>query len=255
MHWFAVSELDIPAGDEWLVPRERARRDSYRFTKRRTEYLLRRYAGKRGTASALGWPAPSPMELGRLGILNRPTGAPHAELDGRPAPFDISLTDRAGHAVCLVGDAGSMESGSLGVDLEIVEPRSADFVADYLVPREQEWVRAVARRDGPDGWEFAANLLWSAKEAALKVLRVGLRADTRIIDVHVSESVDATGWGELLMHSATGDVFPGWWRRDGLFVLTIATRTAVPPPRALPGSEDLAGAAPLASWLANPRVH
>jgi len=132
-----------------------------------------------------------------------------------------------------------MESGSLGVDLEIVEKRSAGFVADYsLRPNKPgcvlNWTAA-----GRTAGTFAANLMWSAKEAALKVLRVGLRADTRTVLVHVDESVRPDGWGALVMETVRGEVFPGWWRRDGIFLLTIATRASMPPPNPLPGSEDL----------------
>ena len=89
----------------------------------------------------------------------------------------MSLSDRAGWAVCLVGEA----LGRVGCDLEIVEPRSAGFVADFLTAAEQEYVAAqpAAERDA------AANLIWSAKESALKVLQTGLRRDTRSVEVRV----------------------------------------------------------------------
>lgn len=256
VRWIACAETDIPVGDDWLVPAEQRRLARYTFTKRRVEYLVRRLAGKTAVATALGLPldpAYRSRTLGRIGMLNRMGGAPYAELDGRPAPFDISLTDRSGHAVALLGDEGTMESGSLGVDLEIVEPRSEGFVRDYLTAPEQAWVYAERERAGEDGWEFGANLIWSAKEAALKVLRVGLRADTRTVIVHVDSAVRPDGWAPLVMETVRGEVFPGWWRRDGIFLLTIATREPVPPPAPLPGSETLATAQPIVSWLANPK--
>jgi len=46
------------------------------------------------------------------------------------------MTDRADWAVCLA----STETVALGCDLELVEPRSDGFVADYLTPAEQEFV-------------------------------------------------------------------------------------------------------------------
>jgi len=53
-------------------------------------------------------------------------------------------------------------------------------------------------------------------------------------------------------HTPTGDIFPGWWRRDGEFVLTVASTQATPAPQILPASADLATATPVHSWLANP---
>jgi 4'-phosphopantetheinyl transferase len=158
------------------------------------------------------------------------------------------LTDRAGWAICLVGAPGDGER--LGIDLELVEPRTERFVDDYLTPAEQKWVRSRSRNDDRDA---AANLVWSAKEAALKVLQVGLRADTRTIEVtvHDGDATDTAGWAPLTM-VGRGERFHGWWRRDGAFVLTIASRSPVEPPTPLPGSADLGDAMPQHSWLDRP---
>ena len=45
MQWLAVGEAAIPDGVEWLSAAEAARGATMRFTKRRTEYRLRRLAG------------------------------------------------------------------------------------------------------------------------------------------------------------------------------------------------------------------
>jgi len=251
LQWFACGEDAIPGGTDWLVPRERERLAGMRFTKRRTEYLLRRCAGKRAVATAYGL-GEAPATLARIAMLNAPGGAPYVEIDGVRTDFDISLTDRAGHAVALLGPPGSMAAGTLGIDLEIVEPRSEGFVADFLTRPEQDWVGSERDRGAADGWDAAANLIWSAKEAALKVQRVGLRADTRSVLVTVHPLTRSDGWGELAIASTSGDRFVGWWRRDGAFVLTLATRAAGEPPSRLPGGADLAASTPVHSWLANP---
>lgn len=251
LRWFACGEDAIPAGEEWLVARERERLSRMRFTKRRNEYLLRRCAGKRAVAAALGLPT-DPAGLARIGMLNAPGGAPYVEVDGGRPGLEVSLTDRAGQAVALVGPEGSLAGGTIGIDLEIVEMRSEGFVADFLTAPEQEYVAAERARAGSDGWDAAANLVWSAKEAALKVQRVGLRADTRSVVVTVVPVARDDGWGELAIAAASGEQYAGWWRRDGAFLLTIATLGAADPPAPLPGSADLAAAEPVHSWLANP---
>ena len=240
----------MPAGLEWLSPRERTRLDAMRFTKRRTEYLLRRWVGKYAVARSLGLPTGGGSAT-RIELLNHLTGAPYVEVDGRRAGLDVSLSDRAGAAVALVGGPGS-DAGTLGVDLEVVEPRSEGFVRDFLTEAEVAWVYERRRRDGADGWQEAANLVWSAKEAALKVLRVGLRADTRTVEVTVDEQRRPDGWGALVVRSVEGDVFPGWWRRDGVFLLTVASAPsdkAPRPPALLPEGIDLGAARPVHSWL------
>lgn len=253
MHWISCGEHQVPEGLDWISPRERARVDRITFTKRRTEYLLRRYAGKRGVAATLGLETDN-ERLSRVELLNRPTGAPYVVVDGREGELDVSLTDRAGTAVSLTGPGGSLASGTVGADLEIVEPRSEYFVNDYLTAPEQEYVRAQRELAGQDGWDAAANLMWSAKEAGLKVLRVGLRADTRILTVHVSHETRPDGWAPIDIEVIDGSRFPGWWRRDGIFLLTIAYRHASPPPTLLPGGSDLNTAEAVHSWMARPVV-
>lgn len=257
----------MPADLDWLTPAEAARLSGMRFTKRRNEYLLRRWAGKRAVAAVAG----RPLEAGslrRIALLNRPTGAPVAWLDGRPLGLEVSLTDRAGWAVCLVGErASGLGAGegdgllradggpvAVGVDLEIVEPRSPGFVRDYLTPAEQ---RYVGEQPDAAARYAAANLVWSAKESALKVLQTGLRADTRSVEVEVDHEPDDEGWSPLRVRGSGGQafagrVFPGWWRRDGVFLLTIASDRPVPPPDQLPGGGDLGVAVPGHSWLSDP---
>jgi 4'-phosphopantetheinyl transferase len=253
MRWLVRGEGQVPTGPQWLTGAEAARAGTMRFTKRRNEYLVRRYAGKCAVAAAIGLPE-DPPSLGRIGVLNRRTGAPFVEVDGSALGLDISLTDRAGWAVCLVGP----DLGAVGVDLEIVEPRSAGFVRDFLTPTEQA---VVAGAPGADGHDAAANLIWSAKESALKVLRTGLRADTRTVEVTLEDPAGITdgagradGWQRLSV-SSRDTRFPGWWRRDGVFLLTMVAATGLAePPQVLPGSADLTQAEPIHSWVTHPLV-
>jgi 4'-phosphopantetheinyl transferase len=263
--WLARGEHEIPEHTAWLVPVEADRLAQLRFTKRRTEYLLRRWTAKQAIATALDMDedvARDTTALSRIAVLNHMTGAPYALVDGKHVGVDISVTDRAGWAVCLVGPG----LDAVGVDLELAEPRSDGFVRDYLTPPEQEYVWA---QPDDDARFAAANLMWSAKESALKVLRTGLRADTRTVEVTLSQpaSQDSSnaasdtgtltraeaGWGPLrVRHVPTGAVFHGWWRRDGEFVFTMCTTSPTPAPSALPASGDLATAQPVHSWLASP---
>ncbi|MCU0301017.1 MAG: 4'-phosphopantetheinyl transferase superfamily protein [Candidatus Nanopelagicales bacterium] len=262
MRWLSRGEATIPLGFDWLSEVERRRATGMRYTKRRTEYLLRRYAGKCAVAAAIGLPD-DPGALGRIAVLNAPTGAPFVQVDGERLGMDVSLTDRAGWAVCLVGS----DLGAVGCDLEIVEPRSEGFVADFLTAPEQALVHAATAL-GPDARDAAANLVWSAKESALKVLRTGLRADTRTVQVALPElaplataapaptagATGTAGWHPLTVTTRLG-VLPGWWRRDGVFLLTVVAASADAlgePPAELPGSADLAAADPIHSWLVQP---
>jgi 4'-phosphopantetheinyl transferase len=248
-HWLAQGERDIPATEEWLTPDEAARAGSIRFTKRRAEYLLRRWVCKQAVATAVGLPVDL-SSLARIEVTNRPSGAPAVLVAGEDVGFDVSLSDRAGWAVCLVGRA----LGRLGCDLEIVEPRTAGFVADFLTVTEGAYVASCVPADR----DAAANLIWSAKESALKVLQTGLRRDTRSVEVVLAAAGPgtalggATTWAGLQVRTAEGAVLSGWWRRAGTFLVTTVSEMQLPAPMALTGSRDLDTAEPMHSWMDHP---
>ncbi|MFW2380532.1 MAG: 4'-phosphopantetheinyl transferase family protein, partial [Acidimicrobiales bacterium] len=185
--------------------------------------------------------------LTRIEIRNRPSGAPYVQIDGEKAAVDISMTDRSGWAVCLVGQPGTMASGTVGVDLEVVEARTARFVADYFTSAERDYVR----REPAHRHDELANLIWSAKEAALKVQQVGLRVDTRTVEVDLHSDRQIDGWSAMTITGSDGPM-PGWWRRCGVFVLTIAFAHDTGPPQLLPSSSDLHTAIPQHSWVHSP---
>lgn len=247
MWWLAHGEHEVPPSLDWLSPHERELLASIRFTKRRNEYVTRRWTAKQAIAAVLDIER-SPTSLARIEVQHRPSGAPYVHLDGRAAEIEVSMTDRAGWAVCLVGPRSGPESARPGVDLELVEPRSEQFVVDFFTAAERDHVQAVS---DPDRRHEAANLIWSAKEAALKVQQVGLRADTRTVEVRLGGEPRSDGWTALSVNAATGPM-PGWWRRDGDFVLTIAWATHHDPPEMLPTGSLLATAVPVHSWVDRP---
>jgi 4'-phosphopantetheinyl transferase len=155
------------------------------------------------------------------------------------------MTDRADQAVCVVSEAGL----GLGVDLELVEPRSDAFVADYLTDGERRFVGESADRGEHD---LRANLIWSGKESALKVLRTGLRRDTRSVEVSFPDEAVVEGWSPMRVRAAEGTEYPGWWRRYGEFLLTVAATGAFPSPRSLVEPPGLATAVSAHAWLGRP---
>ncbi|GAA4607331.1 4'-phosphopantetheinyl transferase [Actinoplanes octamycinicus] len=238
--WLAVGEADLPAGTGWLSPAEQARAAGLRYRKRHDEFLLRRLVAKHTVAALLGRPA-DPPELAAIEVGNAPSGAPVVRVDGVPLGVDVSISDRAGWAICMAGPA-------VGCDLELVEPRTPGFVQDFLTEAEQRLVTGLPSGDARDA---AANLIWSAKESALKVLQSGLRRDTREVEVTVPDP-PGTGWAPLSVRETGGPDFPGWWRRYGSFLVTVVGRVAGPKPIALATPDRLATASPRHSWLTRP---
>ncbi len=249
LQWHSAGEHELPSTLDWLAPREHERQQRMRYAKRRNDYLLGRWTAKAALAHRLGNDSDS-SALADIEIGNASDGAPAPQVAGAPALLSISMTDRAGWAVCLTGPPGR----DLGCDLELVEPRTEAFVRDYLTPSEADFVLAELPGEQRD---LLANLVWSAKESALKVLRTGLRRDTRSVEVRLGAAATA-GWRELVVTADGQRRFPGWWQRFGDFVLTIATDENPSAPQAPPTSmvepPGLASAVPSHTWMRRPRV-
>jgi len=226
---FASEHPSLAAGQPWsgfLSAREQEIFAGFTFPRRRRKWLLGRVAAKRLVREM--WHGPELPDEG-ITILNRPSGEPFVIVEGQGEweyPISISHRSEVGMA------AAPLERGArIGADVEIVEPRELALVGQFFTEREAESVAAAgANRD-----EILTRI-WSAKEAVLKLLGIGLRADTRGIEV-----------------SLVGDPFPeclaGWqpisvqvsgasptlaalkelrvvWRREGGHVLTVAVDVA-----------------------------
>ena len=217
VYWLEQAEAEVPAGDEWLGEHEAARLSGMRFAKRRADWRLGRWTAKNAVAMSLGL-ARHHRALREVEIRAAPSGAPEVFLCGERMPATISLSHRAGRGICAV----SVSGGDLGCDLELVEPRSDAFLADYFTAEER---RLVANAPAPDRFRLGT-LIWSAKESALKALAAGLRFDTRAVAVAVAGAA-GDGWSRLTVASAGGPVFQGWWQVTGDLVRTVVS---APPP-------------------------
>ncbi len=221
VYWLTRSELDLPADVDWLSPGEVAVVSKLTMPKRERDWLLGRWTAKQALASwpdfGVPWPGSAHLE-----IRAADDGAPEAFLDAEPLPLSLSISHSGGRALCALS-----EEGAVGCDLEHVETRSELFVHDYFTPAEQELVASWPEADRP----LYENLIWSAKESALKALRLGLRADSRSVEVSLLASGKEDGWRRLeVRRPDDGTTFAGWWRRDGGFVITLVT----PPPHQVP---------------------
>jgi 4'-phosphopantetheinyl transferase len=245
MLWYSAGMADVPADPRWMEPALADRLSRMRYTKRRDEAMLGRWTAKNTVARALDHPLDLDA-LARVTIVNAPDGAPEVTIDGSPAGLVIGMTDRGDWAVATV----RMGTARVGCDLELVEPRSPAFVGDYFTPSEQRLWGGL----GPSQRDLAANLIWSAKESALKVLRTGLRRDTRTVEVDLGAwKTDPAGdWRPLVVHPAEGGVFPGWWVQHGEFVLTAVAAVATDTPASLVEPPALALAIPGHAWMDSP---
>lgn len=216
--WLIRSLADVPAGDAWLSARERRTAAGLHMQTRRHDWRLGRFAAK---AAVGAWLSVAPE---RVEILRAHDGAPEAWVDGERAAVSVSLSHRAGRALVVVGEGSTV----VGCDLERVEPRSGAFVREWLAPAEHGLLAAHAEADRPR----LTNLVWTAKEAAAKVRREGLRLDLRRAVVTPAGAGASDGaWRALCVQWSDGTTLTsGWWRAEPGWVMTIAGDAARPRP-------------------------
>lgn len=246
VRWLEQSLADVPGEDTWLSATEKLRCEGLRIPKRRADWRLGRWTAKQAVAAYLGVPCDSEW-LARIEIRAAASGAPEVLLASEPANLSISITHRVGISACAVAPVDM----TVGCDLELIEPRSEAFLADYFTPTEQ----ATLKREAAAQRVIFSTLLWSAKESVFKVLKSGLRLDTRCLEVSFGESSttvaaglikDTTygclpnassrvgGWCPLTVSQSNGQFFRGWWMSSGELVRTLVTVPSSGPPAVLP---------------------
>lgn len=223
--WLEQSEADVPEENDWLCARESACLEGLRFAKRRADWRLGRWTAKRALSVCLGLPA-HPQVFKKMDIRPAPSGAPEVFFANQPAAVTISISHRDGIAACAV----TTSEAQIGCDLEMVEPRSDAFVADYFTSEEQA---LIARAPADDRPRLLA-LLWSAKESALKALHEGLRLDTRSVIVSpLNPSYDLNGWSPVQVRYTGGQLFHGWWQLQRNILRTVVASPAPDSPTPL----------------------
>jgi 4'-phosphopantetheinyl transferase len=221
--WVEQSAAEVPATTDWLSAAEKLRFEGFRFAKRRDDWRLGRWTAKRAVAGYLGLPC-GPQTLARFEIRPAASGAPEVFCDDRTSEVSISITHRDGVAACAVGPSEI----AIGCDLELIEPRSDAFLADYFTASEQALVKGASAAERT----ILPTLLWSAKESALKALKVGLRVDTRCVEVSLGEKSleEPLDWRPLTVLYLNGQSQHGWWLANGELVRTIVTIPSSPAP-------------------------
>jgi 4'-phosphopantetheinyl transferase len=213
VYWLEQAEADTPVEDNWLNSSEQLCLHGFRVPKRRADWRLGRWTGKRALTAYFNAPG-CPDTLARIEIRPSASGAPEVFLADTPGAVTISLSHRSGRALCAV----AQRAVKLGCDLEIVEPRSDAFIRDYFAAEE---ARVIKEAPDEDRARLAV-LIWSGKESALKALHTGLRLDTRSVTVSFENaSLDSKGWLALQARCSGNMVLHGWWQHAGNMIRTI----------------------------------
>jgi len=255
VYWLEQTLADVPNDNAWLNPGEANRLRLMRFPKRRADWILGRWTAKNAVAIFLDIP-PEPRLLSEIEIRPARSGAPEVFLGDDLALIQISISHRDGVAAC----AFTRSSALLGCDIELVEPHSDAFVADYFAEEEQAFLTQAAHPERL----LLQSLFWSAKESALKALREGLRLDPRQMIVSLQDSSEwpngnmrgsvsrpslsartllpGEAWKELQVRNVSGQIFKGWWSQTGDLLRTILALPAPGRPTFLTNPTPLIGA-------------
>ena len=215
-----------------LSPAEQGRMAQFTFEKRRRDWLLGRWTAKRllqGYAERRTGVRPA---SDAITIASAPDGAPRvvveqpAGLREALAGLHVSISHCHGQALCAIS---SQAGAPIGADIERVEPRDAGFAGDYFTASELAQISAA----DPSARDMLVTLIWSAKEAALKALRLGLTVDTRSVAIELGQPPHGPGlaWAPLVARASLAPGEPplllhGWWRLVGEYVLTLALTQA-----------------------------
>lgn len=221
IYWMLVdSDLSPPQVQGVLSPSELIKFSAFRFPKRQKEWLQGRWAAK---ALAHSLPAYRDTPLDQIEILNTPEGAPFLQVQGQAPRADCLTISHSGHlALCALASGSGFR---VGADLEKIEPRTGTFILDYFTPAECQLVETVSAENRA----VVVTLIWSAKEAMLKALGVGLRWDTRMVEVRAVGDILQTSrmdgkWKKIeIGETKAGErIWNCWWRRREQFILTLA---------------------------------
>ena len=241
IHWLIQSANDCPelAADAvlagWLHPAEQAKLATLKTAKRRQDWLLGRLTAKQLIQTVMGGALPlpaieihngdkgDPMVNCQWSMVNGQwsTGGAQSPISNLQPPISLSISHSRGHAFCAVVER---PFSPLGADLEWVETRLDGFAEDYFTAAECE---RVYRAD--EGMRYVLiTAVWSAKEAALKALHLGLTVDTRAVECLIEPVAERPlNWLPFKVRCENGRLpqpapaLTGWWRTWNNFVLTL----------------------------------
>ena len=167
--------VDAAPPQEFLSESEKEQHEGFKFAAKQAAFLLGRLAAKRALGALLAEPDLRRIEI-RSGIYGQP-------LIHHPAAgaADVSVSHSHGLAVALAFPA----TCPMGIDLETVAAVAAATIIGELQASaaERAWLAAagVARATPGVDQATACCVLWTAREALGKTLKIGLNSPLGIL--------------------------------------------------------------------------
>lgn len=180
-----VAEIELQAPEALpqalLSESELAGFRALRFAPKQQGFLLGRLAAKRALGALLGEP-----DLRRIEIQSGVFGQPMVH-HPRAGGAEVTVSHSQGLAVALAYPG----HGPMGVDLETVSAASAGTILGELQvsAAEQAWLAA-----GAVSQATACGVLWTAREALGKSMKIGLNCPLGILSLERLEIAGAAAW-------------------------------------------------------------
>ena len=240
IHWLMQSTETHPDLARGVPPAgllsavERERWQHLTTEKRKRDWLCGRWTAKLLLQNRLREHTGHTIPLDSFSIINNADGVPlitgHWSL---ATGYSLSLSHSNSHAFCAVVEKPHC---AIGADLEQITARSDGFVEDYFTVEERERVAwCVLRNQANTHYTIRDTLInatWSAKEAVLKALHLGLSVDTRAVECLIEPFVEPpTDWTPFTIQCDNSRLprpaptLNGWWQVKEAFVLTVAVGT------------------------------
>jgi 4'-phosphopantetheinyl transferase len=217
--------------DGLLAPLEENRYRQLKTGKRRRDWLMGRWTAKLLILQAVGracgekLPCGEDLRLNEIAILNDEAGVPYACYHQERLPFHLTISHSSDCAFCAISGGNSVY---LGVDVEQITPLSGLFAAEYFTRDEID----LLNQGAPSEAHISA--IWSAKEAVLKAVGLGLSVDTRSVSCLVSLADEVPGfWApfaiEWVVDPWAGSLpaLAGYWQRCGEYIFTLAAERSI----------------------------
>ncbi len=230
IYWLSISSDQYPVlktgtpVQGMLSPDEQAVFDGLKTPRRRQEWLLGRFAAKLLVQAIIYQRTNNCRPLDELTIGTRPDHSPYLAGDAVDR-IGLSLSHSGPRAVCAAVDRASRR---IGIDIEQIMSRQQGFAQEYFTEREINLMQAST---GALTDNYLLTGIWSAKEAVLKALRVGLAADTKAITCLI-DPADRTkeAWHTLEIEINDKSLFQqttplrGWQRCENDYVITLVVQ-------------------------------
>ena len=180
-HFAVVEATELPEPESFLNQTDLAAFSALRFPLKQQGFLLGRLVAKRALGALLGETDLRRIEI-RSGVYGQPLMR-HPRSEG----VEVTLSHSHGLAVALAYP-GEMP---LGVDLETVSAVAAGSILGelQLSAAEKAWLAA-----GEVDEASACGVLWTAREALAKSMKIGLNCPLGVLSLDHIEPAGAAAW-------------------------------------------------------------